>query len=137
MSLLIPMLAHMAWVFVLYAWLTFARWQAVRRGEIDYGDFARHHEPHHVARITYNLANQFELPLFFYALAVLLIATGNVAAIDIIAAWVFVAGRVVHSLVQTLTDNVPLRGRVFMINALAVVVLMGHAAVLAFDGLGR
>ena len=30
----------------------------------------------------------------------------------------FVAGRVVHTLVQTLTDNVPLRGLVFMINAL-------------------
>ncbi len=137
MSILWPMLAHMGWTFLLYAWLTVARWQAVRRGEIDYRDFARHEEPHHVARITYNLANQFELPLFFYAIVILLVATGHVTLVDIIAAWVFVAGRVAHTFVQTLTDNVPLRGRVFMINALAVVVLIGHAALLAFEGLGR
>ncbi len=48
----------------------------------------------------------------------------------------FVAGRVAHSLVQTLTDNVPLRGQVFIINFLAVVVLAAHVAWLAFEGVG-
>ena len=87
-TLLWPMLAHMAWVFVLYAWLTFERQRAVRRGEVEYGVFVRGEEPHHIARITRNLANQFELPAIFYALAVLLVATNNVIVIDIIAAWV-------------------------------------------------
>ena len=41
--------------------------RAVRRGEVEYGAFARGEEPHHVARITRNLANQFELPVIFYA----------------------------------------------------------------------
>jgi hypothetical protein len=59
-----------------------------------------------------------------------------VTALDVIAAWVFVAGRVAHSLVQTLTNNVPLRGQVFMINFLAVAVLAGHVAWLAFQGVG-
>ena len=67
----------------------------------------------------------------------LLVATKNVTTLDVIAAWVFVAGRVIHTLVQTLTDNVPLRGQVFLINFAAVVVLVGHVAVLALDGLGR
>jgi hypothetical protein len=39
--------------------------------------------------------------------------------------------------VQTLTDNVPLRGRVFMINALAVLALAAHVALVTFDGAGR
>ena len=134
MSLLWPMLAHIGWVFLLYAWLTVARQRAVKSGEVSYGDFARHDEPHHVARIAYNLANQFELPVIFYALAVLLIATKNVTTIDIIAAWVFVAGRVIHSLVQCLTDNVRLRGQVFMINVVGVVILVGHAVLLAVEG---
>ena len=125
------MLAHVGWVFVLYAWLTVARQRAVKAGEVQYGDFARHDEPHHVARITYNLANQFELPVIFYAAAVLLIATNNVTTIDIIAAWIFVAGRVIHSLVQCLTDNVPLRGQVFLINVAGVAVLVGHLALIA------
>jgi hypothetical protein len=132
MSLLFPMLAHIGWVFVLYAWLTLARQRAVKAGEVKYGDFARHDEPHHVARIAYNLSNQFELPIIFYAAVVLLIATNNVTTIDIIAAWVVVAGRVIHTLVQCLTDNVPLRGQVFLINFAGVVVLVGHLALIAF-----
>ena len=136
-ALLLPMLAHIGWAFLLYVWLTVARQRALKRGEVEYGAFARHDEPHHVARIAYNLANQFELPVIFYALVVLLVATNNVTMIDIIAAWVFVAGRVVHTLVQTLTDNVPLRGQVFLINFVGVAVLVGHVALLALGELWR
>jgi len=137
MSILFPMLAHIGWVFLLYVWLTIARQRAVQRGEVEYASFARGEEPHEVARITRNLANQFELPVIFYAVVVLLVATRNVTTIDLIAAWVFVAGRVIHSLVQTLTDNVPLRGQVFLINFAGVAVLVGHVVLLAFEGLGR
>jgi hypothetical protein len=141
-SILWPMLAHIGWVFVLYAWLTYARARAVKRGQIDYACFVLgRDEPLEVARITRNLANQFELPAIFYALVVLLVALGQVTLFDVIAAWVFVAGRVAHTLVQTLTDNVPLRGQVFTINFLAVVALAAHVALLAFDlalgGAGR
>ena len=137
MSILFPMLAHIGWVFLLYAWLTIARTRAVRRGEVEICAFAHGDEPHHVARITRNLANQFELPAIFYAVVVLLVATGRVTAIDVVAAWVFVAGRVIHTLVQTLTDNVPLRGQVFLINFAGVVILVGHVVLLALEGFGR
>jgi hypothetical protein len=137
-SILWPMLAHIGWVFMLYTWLTVARLRAVRRGEVEYGAFVLgREEPIEIARITRNLANQFELPAIFYALVVLLVALGRVTTIDLVAAWVFVAGRVIHTLVQTLTDNVPLRGQVFMINFLGVVVLAAHAVLLAFEGIGR
>jgi hypothetical protein len=133
-SILWPMLAHIAWVVLLYAWLTYARWVAVKRGEVDYSSFEfNREEPPAVARIRLNLANQFELPVLFYALVVLLIALGKVTTFDVIAAWVFVAGRVIHSLVQTLTDNVPLRGQVFTINFLAVMALASHVALIAFE----
>ena len=136
-SILWPVLAHVAWVFLLYAWLTYARGLAVKRGEVEYSSFEfNREEPPAVARIRLNLANQFELPVLFYALVVLLIALGRVTMFDVVAAWVFVAGRVIHTLVQTLTDNVPLRGKVFVINFLAVVALAGHVALVAFEELG-
>jgi hypothetical protein len=132
------MLAHIGWVAMLYAWLTVARMQAVARGEIERSCFVLgRDEPIAVARITRNLANQFEWPVIFYALVVLLVALGKVTLIDVVAAWVFVFGRVVHTLVQTLTDNVPLRGQVFMINFLAVLALAAHVALLAWEGMGR
>jgi hypothetical protein len=137
-SILWPMLAQIGLTFFLYAWLTFARTRAVQRGETEYACFVLgRDEPLHVARITRNLANQFELPAIFYALVVLLIALGRVTWVDVAAAWVFVAGRLAHTLVQTLTDNVPLRGQVFTINFLAVVVIAGHVALLAFEGVAR
>ena len=81
---------------------------------------------------------RFERPLAirFLTASPGILPTGRVTAIDVIAAWVFVAGRVVHTLVQTLTDNVPLRGQVFMINFLALVVLAAHVAAIAFEALG-
>jgi hypothetical protein len=137
-SILWPMLAHIGWVSMLYVWLTVARQRAVRSGQIESSCFVLgRDEPLEVARITRNLANQFELPLIFYALVVLLVALGQVTLFDVVAAWVFVAGRVAHTLVQTLTDNVPLRGQVFTINFLAVVALAAHVALLAFAGAGR
>src|SRR5882757_2100890 len=137
MSILFPMLAQIGWTILLYAWLTVARTRAVKSGVAAYSGFAHGEEPHHVARITRNLANQFELPVIFYAVVVLLVATKNVTFVDVIAAWVFVAGRVIHTLVQTLTDNVPLRGQVFLINFAGVAVLIGHVVLLALEGLGR
>src|SRR5882762_7477359 len=119
-------------------WPMLARQRAVRSGQIESSCFVLgRDEPLEVARITRNLANQFELPLIFYALVVLLVALGQVTLFDVIAAWVFIAGRVAHTLVQTLTDNVPLRGQVFTINFLAVVALAAHVALLAFEGAGR
>ena len=137
-SILWPMLAQIGWTFVLYVWLTIARARAVARGEVKFSAFALgRNEPAHVARITRNLANQFELPVIFYAVVVLLVVIGRVSTIDVLAAWVFVAGRVIHTLVQTLTDDVPLRGRVFMVNFIALVVLVVHVVMLAFEGVGR
>ena len=136
-SILWPMLAQIGLTFFLYAWLTLARKIAVQRGETETACFVLgRDEPLHVARITRNLANQFELPVIFYALVVLLLALGRVTWIDVVAAWAFFAGRIIHTLVQTLTDNVPLRGQVFLINFLAVVVLAAHVALLAWEGAG-
>jgi hypothetical protein len=130
-----PMLAQIGWTFGLYVWLTVARTRAVTRGEVEYSCFVLgREEPREVARITRNLANQFELPVIFYAVVILLVALGRATTLDVVAAWVFVAGRVVHTLVQTLTDDVKLRGRVFLVNFAALVVLVGHVALIALAG---
>jgi hypothetical protein len=137
-SILWPMLAQIGWTFMLYVWLTLVRVGAIRRGEVEHSSFIlSREEPIEIARVSRNLSNQFELPVIFYAVVVLLIALGRVGVIDVFAAWVFVAGRVIHTLVQTLTDNVPLRGSVFVINFLAVVVLVGHVVGLAIEGAAR
>ena len=81
-----------------------------------------------------NLANQFEAPVFAYFAATVLLWAGAVGVYDVAAAWVFLAGRVLHTTVQVLTVNVALRGQIYMINFLAIVALMGHVAWLVLKG---
>ena len=116
-SLILPMAAHVALAAFLYALLTVARapaiWGLGRRPD-GTNPWARW-EP----RISANLSNQFEWPLFFHV-ACLLLLRGPVDALSLALAWAFIAGRVLHGLVQILTANVRLRGLVFMLNFVAV-----------------
>jgi hypothetical protein len=109
---------------------------AVRRGEVTKADFARADgDPPVSARIQRNLANQFEAPLLVWIAALVLIQTGQVSILDVAAAWVFLAGRLIHSAVQCGGDNVALRGLVFTINFFGLLWLMAHA-LLAVLGAG-
>ncbi|MEX6503996.1 MAPEG family protein [Pseudomonas zhanjiangensis] len=123
--LIIPMAAHVALTALLYVLLTVARapavWGLGRR--VDGSNPWATIEP----RIGANLSNQFEWPLFFHvACLILLQADSNRLAL--VLAWIFVAGRVLHSLVQILTGNVRLRGLVFTINFVAVLGLWAMVA---------
>lgn len=117
--LVLAMTAHVAWAMLLYVLLTVARapavWGIGRRPDGSNPWAAI--EP----RISANLGNQFEWPLFFHAACLLVIALGTVVDTLLLAlVWTFVAGRVVHSAVQILTTNVRLRGLVFTINFVGV-----------------
>jgi hypothetical protein len=115
--LVIPMATHVALAAFLYALLTLVRapkiWGIGQRADGSNPWAAM--EP----RISANLSNQFEWPLFFHA-ACLILLQSEPAGLSLVLAWTFIAGRVLHSLVQILTGNVRLRGIVFTINFLAV-----------------
>ena len=129
--LILPMAAHVAFTALLYALLTVARapkvWGIGQRQDGSNPWAAV--EP----RISANLSNQFEWPLFFYAACLLLIQTQVESSSAVLLAWVFIGGRVVHSYIQICTTNVRVRGLVFTINFLATlglwaVVLQARAA---------
>jgi hypothetical protein len=134
-AFLLPFMLHMLLILGLYVWLSIARRIAVYRREADYDDFHRGDgDPDTTAAIARNLSNQFELPTVAWFTAVLLLAYGVVDTPDVVAAWVFLIGRIAHTAVQTLTRSVPLRGYVFLINALAVTYLAGHLGWLVLAG---
>ena len=127
-QVLLPLCLHFGLIVLLYAVLTWARLVVVRRGEARTADFARADgDPRLSARIQRNLANQFEAPVFAWIGALILILTGHVTGLDVAAAWLFLAGRLIHTAVQCTGDNVGLRGKVFVINFAGVLWLMGHA----------
>ena len=117
-GLLAAMAFQVAWTAMLYVALTVARapkiWGVGKRsdGSNPFTDV----EP----RISANLSNQFEWPMFFFAACILLMLFDRVSGAALALAWVFVVGRVLHSGVQILTKNIRLRGIIFTINFLAV-----------------
>jgi hypothetical protein len=115
--LIFPMAAHVALTALLYVLLTLVRapkiWGIVQRA--DGSNPWASMEP----RISANLSNQFEWPVFFYAACLLLILGQSDSDAAIALAWTFIAGRMAHSLVQILTTNIRLRGLVFTVNFLA------------------
>lgn len=117
-SLILPMVAHVALAGLLYTLLTVARapaiWGIGRRADGSNPWAAV--EP----RISANLSNQFEWPLFFHVACLLLIQL-QPSSMAVALAWAFVVGRLLHSAVQILTGNVRLRGVVFTLNFLAVI----------------
>lgn len=132
---LLPYLGHFALICGLYLWLTIVRKRAVDKGEARLSDYVRAEgDAVSSKRIQRNLANQFELPLFGYFAAALLIGWKAVGWVDVAAAWVFLGGRIAHTLVQTLSDDVALRGQVFVVNFLAVAALMAHVAWIVLAG---
>lgn len=117
--LLYPIAAHIAWVAFLYVLLTIVRapavWGVIKSKKERWASME--------LRISANLSNQFEWPLFFHVTCVLFIALGNTEPVQLWLAWIFIAGRLIHSFVQIVTNNIRLRGLVFTINFLAVLAM--------------
>ncbi|MBT5078412.1 MAG: hypothetical protein HN820_08555 [Candidatus Marinimicrobia bacterium] len=74
------------------------------------------------ARMHYR--NMFEMPILFYVLVLFIYFSNNVTSVDVILAWLFVGGRIAHSLVRTFHyDDVPIRFKCF---AFTVIILTIH-----------
>ena len=125
-ALIVPMIAHVAIAAFLYVLLTIARapavWGIGRRAD------GRNPWAAVEPRISANLSNQFEWPLFFHV-ACLILLQFQISHAVITIAWIFIIGRILHSAVQIVTGNVRLRGIVFTVNFLAVLGLWIFIAV--------
>ena len=67
-----------------------------------------------------HLMNLIEIPVLFYALVALLIATQNVTPMQVNMAWAFVVLRAVHAVIHCTVNKVELRGLVYMLSTLVM-----------------
>jgi hypothetical protein len=119
-QLILPMLVHVSIVALLYALLTVVRapkvWNIGANSDGS-NPFAKL-EP----KISANLTNQFEWPVLFYAVSIILISRPELYQhIYLWFAWLFIFGRIIHSVIQIFTSNIRLRGAIFTINFIAVI----------------
>ena len=124
------MFFHVCWVFLLYVLLTILRAPSAWSVDTQSGLIEKYkrYEP----KVSSNLSNQFEWPLLFYAGGVLSISIGVTDSIIVACALLFMCGRIVHSVVHILTDNIRLRGAIFTVNFLAVFLMWVRLVMLSF-----
>jgi hypothetical protein len=84
--------------------------------------------PPAVSNPSDNLKNLFEIPVLFYALVLLLFATRQVDGAYVVAAWIFVVFRALHSAVHCTVNIVRLRFALYLVSTLAVWYIAARAA---------
>ncbi len=135
--LLAPVVALVLWSFVMCAWLYATRISAIRQRKIVY-DPHRPSEEFHAqlpAEARWkadNYNNLMEQPTLFYAVALTLALLGADAGLNTGLAWLYVALRVAHSLVQAMINIVTLRFAIFMAGTLVLLVMSIRAALIVF-----
>jgi hypothetical protein len=107
-AMLAPVFVHVVLVIALVIFTGRGRVAAVRADEVKLRDIALDSSkwPERLRKLGNNYQNQFELPVLFYAVVALLIATGLADGVSLVLAWAFVATRLVHSFIHIGTNNV-------------------------------
>ena len=72
---------------------------------------------------TRNFNNLFEVPTLFYAGGAVYLVLDQAGQLPIISAWIFVAARVMHSIIHLSYNNVLHRLVIFAIGNLSVLVI--------------
>jgi hypothetical protein len=68
-----------------------------------------------VMLINNNIRNQFELPVLFYVVCLVLWALEAVGILALVAAWLFVLSRIAHAWVHLTSNYIPNRRRFFTV----------------------
>lgn len=130
-----PVVALAAWTFIVLLLVPFVRVRAVQRREVRVDDFRlgeSSNVPGHVSLANRNLMNLLEMPMLFYAVCLLLYVTGGATYGMTVLAWLFVASRIVHSLIHLTYNRVVHRLTAFAVgNVILVVLWIGAAMHLA------
>ena len=128
MSLIPPVLALIAWTFVMWVWLYATRIPALRAARVDLVAVSRTGAkldlPPEVSRVADNYNHLHEQPTLFYALAFAAQLANAVDSISAALAWTYVGLRVIHSFVQATRNVILVRFYVFAAASLILLLLL-------------
>lgn len=123
--ILLPALAQILLTIAVYGALGVAKARAVKDGLVDERRRALHDDawPDNVMKINNNIRNQFEVPVLFYVLTMMLWQLNQTGVLVQTLAWLFVVSRFVHAYIHTGSNYVPARRGVFMFGCLVVLAM--------------
>ncbi len=119
-----PVIAHVALVFCLYILLSLRRVGAVKEGRARPEQFRENREEPPESLVVKNaVANQFELPVLFYAVSILLYLVDADNPVTVAGGWLFVALRYAHAYVHVTSNRLSHRRPLFIAGLFVVMAL--------------
>lgn len=120
-----PMILQVILTFCVYGLLLNRRIAAVRSGQVKVGTFRGREdgEPELSRSVHNNLANQFELPVLFYAACLALFVTNGVSLFAVVVAWIFALSRIAHAIVHLGANRLSRRQPLFMVGFFSTILL--------------
>jgi hypothetical protein len=121
----VPLIFQVLLTLLVYLRLLRVKKRAAAAGQVDRTRVALHDNawPDYVVQVNNNIRNQFELPVLFYVLSIVLWLLDAVHDVAIAAATIFVVSRIIHAGIHLSINAVPPRRHTFTIGWLAVFVL--------------
>lgn len=133
--LLGPIVALVGWTLLILFWLAFVRFRAIKRAglKVDPKRGGRGQDlegvlPPQACWPAHNYAHLMEQPTLFHAIVLALVLMGFDHPVNVTLAWIYVALRVAHSIVQIGFNDLRIRFPLFLLSTLVLASLTIHAA---------
>jgi hypothetical protein len=124
-AILAPLFVQVALTFALLFWMGLLRLRSVKAGTVEVRDIALG-QPNwtpQAMQVANAFHNQFQLPVLYYLLVVLILVVAPGTPFMVPLSWAFIATRLLHALIYVTTNNVPRRFVVYTAG-LAILCLM-------------
>lgn len=124
-AILLPVFVQVALTFTLMFWMGYLRTVSIARKETRMGDIAlgQQNWPARILKISNCYANQLQIPILFYALVALAVATRTADLTFVVLSWVFVLTRLVHAYIHIGSNFVPNRFYAFAAGGFVLLVM--------------
>jgi hypothetical protein len=124
-AVLLPLFVEVVLTFALMLWMGALRGGDFRSGAVKPADVALRQPiwPQRTMQAAYSFSNQFELPVLFYVLTILVWVTRHASYAFVILAWIFVICRVLQAYVHVTSNAYRWRSSFYSVGALVLLVM--------------
>lgn len=134
-----PIVALILWTMIMWLWMYVTRIPAMKKAKIDIpnmtggkGSDLDNILPPEVQWKAHNYNHLLTEPTLFYVVCMVLAIIGMGDGLNLTIAWIYVALRILHSLVQATVNRIMIRFMLFMLSSLCIIALVIHAAIAVF-----
>lgn len=136
-TILQPVIALVLWTMLIWLWMYVTRLPAMSKADIPkermtgmQGSYLDEVLPPQVQWKAHNYNHLLAEPTLFYVVALTLVLLGAGGGFNATLAWIYVALRVLHSLIQVTVNIVAIRFLVFILSSIVLIWLTINAAML-------